>query len=402
MSVLAFFPWWEIEEPIRVGGYELLPFVRGEAPAGGNSTERVLLDRLLAPWCDLATRPLRASAGGSALSTPLPPPERETYLRPIGRATLLHREGESLTPAIAAGEERRLFEFAKLVAFAGLAGRQYFGIGIGYSNSDDFSFVVQHFIEPGGGTSVVRRRRDGQVSIGYSEGRFRELRPPHVNRNGRFTVDVALLRALVSVWQESEAPESPSPSGAAQLPDGLWRRIAEATEAFNGANRDSDQVSQQGELIAIVGSTQRLLGTGDKRDLLVAEVRRLFTAQLGETPPAGQAWPVDLWLRELCGGWRGKFAHGGLRELDGAQWGLKSHLLLVSFFFPLLVKLVLADAKRYELTCADRRDLGCFAEQVAADPMKFETDEHGEQRSPWNRIRSSAAMREAFREFEAS
>ncbi len=46
MSMLAFFPWLELKDPVTFAEFELIPFVRGSAPGGAiqESVDRVLAD----------------------------------------------------------------------------------------------------------------------------------------------------------------------------------------------------------------------------------------------------------------------------------------------------------------------------------------------------------------------
>ena len=65
---------------------------------------------------------------------------------------------------------------------------------------------------------------------------------------------------------------------------------------------------------------------------------------------------------------RGSFAHGRKRSSGGWRgWTLDEHLLLASFAFQLILKVVLADRGLYQLTDADETALEAL-ERLAATP----------------------------------
>jgi len=139
MGMLAFFPWMRVETPLQIGAFHLVPFQRGEAPAGAGTPEQHLTDAALAPY---------VRAGGA----------------PINVATIAYLHGKALTADLEEAERGELFLFARAVALAGLADREFFSLA-GYCNTSRFAFVVQGFREEPDGTFVSARRRDGRTWI---------------------------------------------------------------------------------------------------------------------------------------------------------------------------------------------------------------------------------------------
>jgi hypothetical protein len=98
MSMLAFFPWLDLDEELRLPEFSLVQFQRGRLPGGEIQTA---LDAVM-----------------------------EIYVvgdnRPVSKGTMVQLPGHTLTDDLTDDERSELFVLAELTALAGLAKREYF------------------------------------------------------------------------------------------------------------------------------------------------------------------------------------------------------------------------------------------------------------------------------------
>lgn len=224
--MLAFFPWLRLQEHPTVGPYELVPYSRGEQPAGEGTSEQATLDSILEPYVS-------------------------SRAEPSGRATLLRCDGGELTAELTKEQRQRMFEFSEVVAFAGLAAREYFRHT--YWNRDHFRFVIQGFRDPAGGAAILTRRRDGSTQSYWPREHYLVTRPIHVS-TGTVSLDHAFLEALIGLRDAED-----------------WTRYREAIETFNLANTDSVDLREEVELVLINGAFERLFDLHRGREAELAE-----------------------------------------------------------------------------------------------------------------------------------
>jgi len=369
MSMLAFFPWLEVSEPVTAGEFELLPFRRGVAPSGRGTTDQAIYDRLLAPY----------HSGGA----------------PIGHATLARIAGDDLTRDRSDDERGALFVFSELLSMSGLAARDFFGLGLTYHNRDNFRLVVQGFSDDRGGAAITTRRRDGSTLNFWPGDDYRVQKPEHVSL-GRSLLDLELLKALLDS-RESEN----------------WNSLYEAILSFNLSNTDSSDVSEHIEAVLLVGAFERLLGCHrGKEDDLVGRFVTILTPTENKQPGAvtflgtsarrfrNSPTVRDMWIRDFFR-LRGNLAHGKIQSLYQPVWGLRNHLLLGSFVFPLVLKLVLRAAGAYGLSLTDQEAIDMFEEQACHDHFAPVADRNDSRSHPWNRVREEAVHRRLERSLAA-
>lgn len=189
------------------------------------------------------------------------------------------------------------------------------------------------------------------------------------------------------------------------LNSGSWDRIFESILNFNFANTDSDSVPDYMEAISLVSAYQRLLGTGSD----VKELKKVFSryfapsriiqrddsscTHLATLPNQALTSKPDIhavrevWLDDF-GKLRGNLAHGKLDSRYPSIWSIDDHLLLASYAFPLLLKLVLKQ-HGYSLTQSDQFDIDCF-EQLAC--VKDFAGAGEDKLHPWIAIRHNAKL----------
>jgi hypothetical protein len=332
MSMLAFFPWLEIEGRIRFGEYELVPFKREREPSGSGSEEQKRIDSVLHPF------KLGQSAHGP---------------QPVNVATIMRLAERELLKDFSECELDSLFMLALLVAFGGLAAREFCGVaGVRYCNATDFTFMVQSFREEANGTVIDIPRRDGLNSIRITADAYQAFRPFHASTSfGGVRLDAPLIEALLRASRGHT----------------LWDRLRDSLTAFVRANTDNPEIARQSEVVDTVGAFERLLDVrgSDKlkrefeshfrpgRDIKPQDAPRIPPA-LRNGPSLRCLWIADFYKH------RNPHAHGAQSTEPGRLWDRAEHLLLAAYAFPLLVKSLLSEAGLYSLIAEDQEAIDAF------------------------------------------
>lgn len=369
-EMLAFFPWLRLREHPTVGPYELLPYSRGDEPAGEGTALQATLDTILEPY--IAAR-----------------------ADPIDDATLICYGGRDLTAQLTEEERTCMFEFSELLAFAGLAARKYFRHA--YWNRDQFRFVIQSFARADGGAWIHTRRRDGGTRSYWPHEHYTVARPVHVGTEA-VVLDHALLRALLDLQDADD-----------------WTRYREAIETFNLANTDSADLREEVELVLINGAFERLFDLDRGREAELADAFRTCVSpstdvafsdceRFAGRPDAAdrvgaRASLRDAWIRDFFRV-RNNLAHGRRESVYPALWNLREHLLLACFIFPVAFKATLEQEGRYELSDDDRCYIDAFEALACAD--HFTESARDGAVFPWERIIRSAGVARRIHHFFAA
>lgn len=318
----------------------------------------------------------------------------------INVATVLRFGGHRITDELTEDQREDAFLVADLVAFGGLAAREFFSpFGAGpYCNNDNFQIIIQGFPEWPGGAAVSTRRRDGGTLAYVTEDANHTYAPRHVRAQQEIRLDVPLIRALLAA-RESEH----------------WQRFEEAVFWFNRANTDATETREQSEAVMMVGAFERVFGLhgGNEHELAAAFAQTLVPAR--EVPVSaapripGQRFrdpmPVrEAWVRDFFRV-RGEPAHGRRDLRYPSVWPLREHLLLGAYAFPLVVKILLSRAPfgLYTLTDEDRAAVDLFERLASEDAfahMRERVAGGGERDRPqaaWPQLRL-AQVQEAARE----
>lgn len=323
-------------------------------------------------------------------------PYIESGKRPITTATILRIGDGDLIRDLTEEQKRFAFIIAELISMAGLSNRRFFdGLGMTYCSRRNFSLIIQRFQEPGSGTAIITRRRDGTTQTQISKDAHYIRRPAYLFVPFKIEFDLGLLHALL---------------GAQTLSDEQWSPILEAITLFNLANTDSDEIPEFIELVLVSGAFERVLECASSEQALSESVTSLL--------PSGKAMPLselkrlgpddiksrfrhstsirDVWIRDFFR-LRGNLAHGRTTTAKyPSLWSLKDHLLFASFAFPLLLKCKLAKLAVYSLTERDQVHIDTFESLLCEDHCVPLEDEENPIRPLWNRILEEAMLKRYF------
>lgn len=353
MPMIAFFPWFAVSEQRKVGQIVLEPFVRETGPGLDADTQNVL-DMMLEPYC-------------------------ENPQLPVQRATIVRLEGHDFLDELDEDDREDVFLFSELLALAGLGSRGYFSHRA-YVNTANCEVVIQRFQDPTNGPTIRARRRDGFSTMAHLDRElYRVTRPAHVPHN---TMDLELdWRFLETLWEARRTD--------------IGARIVEATSSFTRANTDAPTVHTSTEIVLTVGAFETLLDVRQKakEHALADPFTSLWSPTLRvsceESSRVKDGWGrnaasiSETWIRDLFQH-RGFHAHGRLSVAGKRYWQTHEHLLLSSYVFPLLTKLVLAQAQLYELDEDEQYAIDVFEKLADAD-LFTATDEHAIE-FPWTDI----------------
>ena len=235
--------------------------------------------------------------------------------RPVNLATIVHLEGKAYTADLDETERNELFVFSQVVAFGGLAAREFCSYGR-YCNAADFNFVIQGFRDEPNGTFFDVRRRDGYRSVRVTADAYQVQAPSQMSFDRPIRIDIALIRALMS------ARGTP-----------VWDRIFEAIGPFLRANTDSPEITEQTEVVEMVGAFEKALGVWSS-DKLKREFRRHFRPTKDITPrdapripPARRNGPSvrSFWIADFYE-LRNAHAHGSQAPPSGLVSDRVEHL----------------------------------------------------------------------------
>jgi hypothetical protein len=375
MPTLLFMPWCTLDKPYDVGEIEILPFERNAAFAECDEAVLRNLNLILACYKTLQGEPVQQLA----------------IIRVKGRSPIEDVSDDQIAVA---------YDLLSLVTFASLATRELFNPIGAYCNSDSFSMYVQKF-EGADHTALTTRRREGSNIAVWPIDGVAMVAPPHCDTSKAFSLDEALLAALLEKLGQANPNE--------------WSRWQNSISCFNQANTDSEGIRPQTEWVLLCGALQHLLGAGSKdkavamafnsaltpkTEILIGNANRRLATWTDETKSLRYAWMKEFY------GIRGDFAHGRLNTQRPTAWSLHEHLVLGSLAFPLIAKTLLRRSGHYEFSRDDEVQQNSF-ESLAdtADFLRPPDNQQGGLDSHWARVREQAQhelrVAEAVRVFEA-
>jgi len=349
MSMVAFMPWFQTRTPVRIGKFKFSPFPG--KPFKGEPAKA--LREILA--CH------QSSAGAKRKG-----------------ATVVTMAGKAFGEDFSDEEKSELFLAADLLAYSYVFERGYFGDAL-YCNKDDFECGIQRYDRKFEGAALVARRRDGRtLSFVYARD-YKVVRPNHVGHDFIGKPNRNLLKSLTKVRESQQ-----------------WAKVGPSMDAFCRANTDSSSVSPRTELVDLMSAFERLLDISNSNAAETA--RRLEAlmranhfpkvlpwgrAVLDKDIAKGRRTILEAWIHDLHKT-RGFFAHGHHEVPAKVMWQLDEHLLLGSYFYPLVLKMWLKKHSFYRLTAKDRSDIEVF-ESLACIPNLFGEVEPGHYQ--WSKVR---------------
>lgn len=239
---------------------------------------------------------------------------------------------------------------------------------------------------------IVTRRRDGESWGIWSAKRSLMIAPTQVGPNDGIALDNDLLAALVT---------DDAAGGA------ILERLHLALPFLRLANTDSETMSRHAELVFAASAFEQMLGSNGKALDLSERIASLFKhygAASAETAAitrpgitfaesdadakhaeARKRWHVhQMWIYEMHKA-RSKAAHKGALTSRSWGWNELEHLVMASFVFPLIVKIILANASLYSLSVDDR--IRCRAVDVLLSAIGWhEADAELSALAVWNGI----------------
>lgn len=181
-------------------------------------------------------------------------------------------------------------------------------------------------------------------------------------RRGRLAFDVGLLQALIELDR---------------MPPGQTADIDKALQAYGLALAQAERLIPVTALMLLGAALRSLLACEDYdatlRDRLLAEIALLSGPDTGERAASNSdpaiGLPPGRLLRDWLGDLFGCLSRCGQGDpLRGGNWAARSHLRLLGFLFPLLLKARLARLGLYRISGTDIALVGCFERLTAAEP----------------------------------
>ena len=354
-TAIAFFPWLTLAERIEIGPLRLLPFTLGQLPGDQPNVDQADIDAVLGAYADRPRKPVT-----------------DAVLLELGD----WRSGMEIDDA----SMEKLFNASAILAFSALARRVLFKSHFDYVNTHSYLLIIQRFVPGEAGDFVFNaRRRDGYSSHYWSSKEFAFQRPNHVPNGSRAALDQPLAEVLL------------------QLP--VSDPVLEAIKEFIAANTDSGDVPPHVELVMTKSSFEWLLRVNSQKGSFLKALAALIPITHGgkaDTPMRKQwlsRWKPTAdrlllaWASDFCT-LRGESAHGS----TGAPvlWNAKKHMAFCAIFFPLAVKLVLAERKLLTLSQDDLALLDRVEDYLLHDP--FESTDKDEFVSAWSEVHSRIRM----------
>lgn len=322
---LILLPWLRLRSPTTVLGVQFVPYAQAAVPA---QFQPFFTDiaRILSSYRDIEGNPVAECVVGSI-------------------------QGAEPCKDLTRAEATVVNEAVQLLTFCGLATNEYFSQIGHYTNSSAFQVLFQRFEPRSEGIALTIRRRDGEtLSGGYKHGQVKFSVPVQCSHLQPAHIDAALLATL---------------DDCCKAPDALSRRLLQAISLYNQCHSDSDAVLPEREIVLLASALEQLFADCYGADDVACKVSTLLAAygaiKVGGSARAGalqlskgreaqeQAWFLHRkWAQEIYH-LRSDFTHGNDPARRSWGWSVLEHLVMASFVFPLLVKVLLAQASRYSL-----------------------------------------------------
>ena len=326
---LILLPWLKLESPVTVCKIGFASYKKDQVPAVFQPYGDDIA-RILASYCDIKGNP-------------------------ISQCILGYFQNGDACKNLTDAEVLRVNETAQLLAFCGLSRNEYFAQLGDYTNSTAFQVFFQRFSPGSELIALTIRRRDGEtLSGGYKHGEIKFSIPVQCAHLELCRVDLPLLEAF---------------NKCLDSPDAQVGRLVQAMSLYDQAHTDSDAVMSRREVILIASAFEQLFANCNGADDLACKVSSLLDNygsikvgtsarssmiqfSKGREKQEGDWFIHRKWAQELYQ-MRNDFTHGN--EIARRRWGwsITEHLVMASFMFPLLVKILLAESSNYILTKTD-------------------------------------------------
>jgi hypothetical protein len=321
---LHFLPWCHLDRAFSLGRVNLLPFDLRHPPAGLDGETIRLVKFVLSDFVGITGQPVQKFTVVTLRNNIL----LDYLVDPVDVAAIR--------------------DYIDIACLSGLCGREFFGRGEPYCNSNCFLLYERRFDSVTGVRAPTLRRRDN-TSFGPAVGpAMRVHQPLHVAVVPRVSIDENFLRALAD-FRERLATGGDSER---------WIAWQEAIFCFNQANTDNENMNEHLEWVLMSSALERILGAKPNSD---AMAQRFVEAIVPKRPQLNFDLPIlQEWMHEFYR-LRNDFAHGRIRSRKLRRWELWHHLLFGAIAFPLLTKALLEREEAYVFAENDHCQLAALA-----------------------------------------
>jgi len=284
---------------------------------------------------------------------------------------------------------------AELLAFSCLSEQRFFtGHFAPHLNGSMFKGIGMP-INISQSLSLTYPRRGMALMVGgrsYADTVFQQ--PPEVEGTRCEVVNVALLKALMKAKREKSA---------------TFDALESALQFFLLANAESGDLNASNCIMLSAIAFERLLRPKQTTALVIAEtftdkwrgfrgheLQHAKRVKPDNAPWAAEQaqWPIHRkWMKELYEHRSATTHHDGPRQQLSSNWVVGQHMVIAAFVFPLLLKAMLSDEGRYQMT---EKELGAC--DVLDDLLDSDWGDPKRMRDPeWSSILSTG---EGQREWE--
>jgi hypothetical protein len=363
MGNLIFLPWTKCQESFQIGEFYFIPYVRAKLPFPDDVKNQKLIDDILSSY--------RAHAN-----------------KPIEKSTIISIHDQDILKDLKDEDFTKIYNFSELFTLSNLSARKFFdSLGDVYCNKDAFQMIIQGFRSDQDyhGSLITKRQKDGYRSTYYHKDALFVNKPGYIVCPRIMTIDVELLVALLNAQEKMNSKD--------------WNAIYESIISFNLSNKDSDDISENIEIVMLNSAIERLLEANGNEDVLSKKFTNILqpehninkdNCELFKQEQSERFKKVkyvrDLWIRDLFR-IRNNIAHGKIATNYPAIFSIKNHLLLSSFIYPIILKLVLNHYDYYNLSKDDRISINVFERLVCREHFLYKNDTGADITTPpWQEV----------------
>jgi len=383
-NILMLLPWLQLSEPLSIRGIHFTPY-----PTDTSSN-------IFNKFQDDIARILKSY--------------RNIQNKPITKCVLVYLDETDPCKALSDEKTSLIYETVHLLAFCALSKNEYFSQESHYANYSMFESFFQYFNDGNKWVTLTSRRRDGETMSTYE----------HEEVYFNIPVQCASQAKLGRV----EAPLLKALNLSFKTPNNQVRRLLQSISLYDQAQTDSSTVLPQREVVILASAFEQLFENCHGADDLACKLGthldnygsikyskslRAKDFKIPEDPKKKKTesrWFLhQKWIQEFYQ-LRNDIIHGNDRKQRTWGWSIHEHLVMASFVFPLLVKLLLTQSSAYQLT---EDDIGLLQ---AVDPLLnqqgwAEDDENQNCLSKWQSTierakweeSSKTASEEAWKQF---
>ncbi len=321
-NILIFLPWVQLSQPLSIRGIHFTPY-----PSNASSN-------IFNEFQDDIVKTLKSY--------------RNIQGKPITKCVLVYLDKTAPCKALSDKEISLIHETVQLLAFCALSKNEYFSQGSHYANYSMFESFFQCLNHEDKWVTLTSRRRAYK-----HEEVFFSVPVQCASQTKLCRVEAPLLKALNLSFE---------------APDNQVRRLLQSISLYDQAHTDSNTVLPQREVVVLASAFEQLFEKCEGADGLACKLGthldnygslesskscRAKDFKFPEDPKKNKKeskWFLhQKWIQEFYQ-LRNDFTHGNDPKQRTWGWSMHEHLVMASFVFPLLVKLLLTQNSAYQLT----------------------------------------------------